>query len=388
MNIPNATPLCRALRLVLFCVLLAVSGASCSGAQSPSAEEPAALSPASVLRERASAQAEGRTARRADGDELVISMSGDIMMGTTYPSVMLPANDGRDLFRDVKPYIREADLAVGNLEGAMIDGGTSAKGGGRNTFSFRMPTSYGPLLTDAGYDFLSMANNHANDFGPAGVASTERVLDREGIKYAGVQGRTESVVLEKNGVRYGLAAFGHNAYTVRHTDFEQARRIIRGLKERADIVIVSMHGGAEGRDKRHLPHGTETFLGENRGNLRAFAHLCIDNGADVVYGHGPHIVRAVELYKDRFIAYSLGNFATPYGMNLNGITGYAPLVNITIDREGRFLEGKIHSFIQHKGVGPRRDPANLAAREIKQLTEADVPGTGIVLDNQGNIRLR
>ena len=316
---------------------------------------------------------------------LVISMSGDIMLGTTWPSEMLPPNEGRDVFRDAGPHIRAADLAVGNLEGAVIDGGISAKGSGKNVYSFRMPTRYGARLKEAGYDFLGMANNHARDFGEAGIASTEKVLDREGIKYAGVQGRVESVVLEKGGVRYGLAAFGHNSYTVRHTDMEKARAIVRDLRAKSDIVIISMHGGAEGRDKRHLPHGTETFLGENRGNLRAFAHMCIDNGADVIYGHGPHVVRAVEVYKDRFIAYSLGNFATPYGMNLTGVTGYAPLINIVIARDGRFLSGKIHSFIQHKGVGPRSDAQHLAAREIKALSEVDIADATITIDGQGNI---
>ena len=324
-------------------------------------------------------------AAAASDAPLVISMSGDIMLGTTFPSVMLPPNEGRDVLRDAGPHIRAADLAVGNLEGAVIDGGTSAKGSGQNTYSFRMPTSYGPRLKEAGYDFLSMANNHARDFGEEGIVSTERVLDKEGIKYAGVQGRTESVVLEKGGVRYGIAAFGHNSYTVKHTDMEKARAIVRDLRAKSDIVIISMHGGAEGRDKRHLPHGAETFLGENRGDLRAFAHMCIDNGADVVYGHGPHVVRAVEVYKDRFIAYSLGNFATPYGMNLTGVTGYAPLINIVIARDGRFLSGKIHSHIQYRGEGPRTDPQHLAAKEIKALTESDIENPTITIDGEGNI---
>lgn len=373
----------------LLCLLLALGGVSCSGAQSPPAEEATTAPPVIDAGPAESPlAANGESLEGHDAKPLVISMSGDIMMGTTYPAPMLPTNDGRDIFRDAKPFIREADLAVGNLEGAMIDGGESAKAPGKYSYSFRMPTRYGSHLSDAGYDFLSMANNHANDFGVEGVISTERVLDREGIRYAGIRGRTESVLLEKDGVRYGLCAFGHNIYTLRHQDLESAGRIIRDLRDRADIVIVSMHGGAEGRDKRRVPHGTEMFLNENRGDLRTFTHFCIDNGADVVYGHGPHIVRAVELYKGRFIAYSLGNFATPYGINVQGITGYAPLINITLDRQGRFLGGKIHSFIQHRGIGPRHDPARLAAREIKALTELDMPGTGIVLDNEGNIRLK
>ena len=170
------------------------------------------------------------------------------MLGTTWPSKMLPPNEARDVLRDVAPHIRAADLAVGNLEGAMIDGGTSAKGSGKNSYSFRMHTRYGARLKEAGYDFLSMANNHARDFGMDGIASTEKVLDKEDIKYAGVQGRVESVVLEKNGVCYGIAAFGHNSYTVKHTDMEKVRAIVRELRVKSDIVIISMYGGTEGRD--------------------------------------------------------------------------------------------------------------------------------------------
>lgn len=320
-------------------------------------------------------------------EKMVISMCGDIMMGTTYPTVQLPPNNGRDIFSDTKEFTQQADLAVGNLEGAICSGGKSTKGSGKYSYAFRMPPSFAPLLKEAGYDYLSMANNHANDFGAEGIAESERVLDAQGIKYSGIKGRIESVVLEKDGVKYGICAFGHNSYTLKHTDLSLVKRIVEDLREKSDIVIVSFHGGAEGRDKRHLPHGTEIFLGENRGNLREFAHFCIDHGADVVYGHGPHVVRAVEVYNGRFIAYSLGNFCTPYGMSLTGISGYAPVINIEIDKNGRFLSGKIHSFIQQRGAGPRKDMTNSVAREIKILSEQDIPQNPITIDSEGNITL-
>ena len=321
----------------------------------------------------------------SDKDTLTIAMCGDIMMGTTYPTVQLPDNDGRDIFADTRQLTLSADLAVGNLEGAITDGGHCTKGNGPNTYAFRMPTSYGHLLGEAGYDYLSQANNHANDFDTEGVVTTEQVLDEQGIMYSGIEGRKEKAVVERDGIRYGLCAFGHNSYTLKHKDLDTVKRILDDLKNESDIVIVSFHGGAEGRDKRHLPMGTEMFLGEDRGNLREFAHFCIDNGADVVFGHGPHVCRAMEIYKDRFIAYSLGNFCTPYGMSLTGISGYAPVVTVKIGRDGQFLNGKIHSFIQHKGVGPRYDMTHSVAREIKSLTESDIHGSPIEIDVEGNI---
>jgi poly-gamma-glutamate capsule biosynthesis protein CapA/YwtB (metallophosphatase superfamily) len=137
-----------------------------------------------------------------------------------------------------------------------------------------------------------------------------------------------------------------------------------------------------------LPNGPETFLGENRGSLRQLAHFCIDHGADIVYGHGPHVVRAMEVYKDRFIAYSLGNFCTPYNVSLTGISGYAPVVEININADGSFIDGKIHSFLQTRGIGPRKDPAGSVAREIRNLSITDIPQSQATIDVEGNIRLK
>ena len=332
------------------------------------------------------AQVQDESAAPSPADTLTIAMCGDIMMGTTYPSRMLPANDGKDLFQDTKAITLRADLAVGNLEGAICDNGSSTKGSGPHSYSFRMPTSYGINLKEAGYDFLSQANNHANDFGQTGIESTERVLRELDIKFSGIKGRTESAIVERNGVRYGLCAFGHNSYTIKHRDTATVKRILADLRSKCDILVVSFHGGAEGKDKSHLPQGSETFLGEDRGALREFAHLCIDNGADVVYGHGPHVTRCVEVYKDRFIAYSLGNFCTPYGINVTGISGYAPVVEIKINSKGEFLCGKIHSFIQQRGIGPRIDTANLVAKEMKRLTLSDISQPAFTIDDEGNIR--
>lgn len=319
---------------------------------------------------------------------LNIAMTGDVMMGTTFPSIMLPVNEGRDLFRDAKDVLVSADLTLGNLEGAICNGGRSTKGTGPNSYAFRTPTSYGHLLKEAGYDFMSMANNHANDFGLEGIESTERVLQQQDILYSGIAGRVESTIIERKGLTIGLCAFGHNSYTLKHTDLNTVGRIVDELVSCCDLVIVSFHGGAEGRTKNHLPYGSETFLGENRGSLRQLAHFCIDHGADIVYGHGPHVVRAMEVYKGRFIAYSLGNFCTPYNVSLTGISGYAPVVEINIRPDGSFIDGKIHSFLQTRGVGPRHDPAESVAREIRSLSLADIPESQATIDVHGNIQLK
>lgn len=318
-------------------------------------------------------------------DTFVVSLTGDIMMGTTFPEVRLPANDGKDLFRDVKSFLVNADIAAGNLEGTLCDAGSTSKKRTAHSYSFRTPPAYAALLSDAGYDFLSMANNHAFDFGIEGVRSTEKALDGQGIKYAGLRGRTAIAVVERDGIRFGFCAFGHNGYTFRTQELDGVKAILDSLKKCSDIVIVSFHGGAEGKACHRLPYGKETFLNEDRGSLRTFTHFCIDNGADIVYGHGPHVVRCMEVYKGRFIAYSLGNFCTPYGINTSGISGYAPVVSIKVNRSGEFLSGQIHPFIQRYGVGPRRDTTGVVVKEIRTLTELDVNGGKIRISDSGMI---
>jgi poly-gamma-glutamate capsule biosynthesis protein CapA/YwtB (metallophosphatase superfamily) len=210
-------------------------------------------------------------------------------------------------------------------------------------------------------------------------------LDANGIKYAGIKGRCNWSIIEKDGRRYGYCAFSHNKKTCDHRDKEFVRSILTTLRDSSDFVIVSFHGGAEGATHSRLPYGTETYCGENRGSLRELAHMCIDEGADVVYGHGPHVVRAIEVYKNKFIAYSLGNFCTPYGMNLKGVNGYAPVVTVRTLADGTFIDGQIHSFIQQRGQGPLPDTSNLVSKEIKRLTELDMPNATIDISDSGTI---
>ncbi len=314
-----------------------------------------------------------------------VALVGDIMMGTTFPEVRLPVCGGAGLFRDCREILRNADVAAGNLEGVLCEGGESTKKvvEGRS-YAFRMPPEYVGWLADAGFDFLSLANNHTRDFGPEGMESTMALLDSTGIGYAGLPACLHALKTV-GGKRFGFCAFGHNSHTLNHTDMETVEQVLNAVKDSCDILIVSFHGGAEGAEMSHLPYGTETYLGENRGNPRELAHLCIDLGADIVFGHGPHVTRAVEVYKDRFIAYSLGNFCTPYGINISGINGYAPLAEIRIARNGRFKSGRIHSFIQHYGIGPRRDPSSIVARHIARLTSEDIENPAIGISDSGEM---
>ncbi len=312
---------------------------------------------------------------------------GDIMLGTNYPSVNhLPPNDGRDLLNPVKDILSSADLTFANLEGVILSGaGVPKKCSNPSTcFAFKSPDHYGAYLRDAGIDLVSLANNHVGDFGAPGKSNTVRVLEELGIKYAGLA-EYPSVVFTKGDVRYGFCAFAPNNGTMQINDYKEAARIVKELKSKSDIVIVSFHGGAEGSDKTRVTRKTEHFLGENRGNPYEFARMVIDAGADIVFGHGPHVTRAIDIYKGRFIAYSLGNFCTYGRFNLSGNLGFAPIIKVTVNGQGEFVDAEITSVRQPGKGGPIIDDGHSALKEIIKLTNLDFPETELVLGQDGKV---
>ena len=311
---------------------------------------------------------------------------GDIMLGSNYPSeAKLPPHDGAQLFRHVIDTLRDANVTFGNLEGCFLNKGGDVKRCKSGCYFFRMPEHYVDYLVDAGFDVLNIANNHMGDFGAPGRKSTVKVLENAGLSYAGLEGVCEVSRFERDGVRYGFCGFAPNSATVRITNIPYAQKLVKELAQDCDIVIVSFHGGAEGAKYNRVPKKTETFYGENRGNVYEFAHAVIDAGADIVFGHGPHVVRAAELYKDRFIIYSMGNFCTAGDFNIRGISGYAPMVKVFTDKEGKFVKGKIISALQLDKKGPVLDAEHLAAKEIKRLTALDFPNTNLSITDDGHI---
>lgn len=310
-----------------------------------------------------------------NNEPITIAAVGDIMLGSPYPNdSRMPPNDGADLLKAVTPVLSSADIAFGNLEGPMVDGGATSKCSPRSTrcFAFRVPTRYGKYLKAAGFDVMSLANNHAGDFGDAGRDSTRRTLDELGIKHAGSdRGAFSTTVIEVRGKRIAFIGFGHNNIVPNVNDLDSARRLVIEAGKRADIVVVSFHGGAEGTNAQHVPNRTEIFAGEARGNLPLFAHTVIDAGADLVLGHGPHVMRGLEIYKDRLIAYSLGNFATYGWFQLAGETAMTMILETKLDADGKFIGGKIHSGRQEGRGIPVLDSTGASVRRVRDLSIAD-----------------
>ena len=318
-------------------------------------------------------------------DTLTIVGVGDIMMGSNYPEPgVLPPNNGQGLMREVLPLLRNADVTFGNLEGVLLTSGGTPKTcrDPKVCYVFRSPTGYVQNLVDAGFDLISLANNHAGDFGETGRQSTMRTLNEAGIQHAG-QLAQPYTVLQKDGVRYGLVAFAPNSGCVSLNDMAGARKLVQKVDSLADIVIVSFHGEAEGPQYQHVPRKEELFHGENRGDVYRFAHALIDEGADVVFGHGPHVTRAVEVYRGRFIAYSMGNFCTYGGINVSGINGWAPIIKVYTQTNGTFLKAQITPTYQTPRGAVHLDSEKRVIKRIQQLTREDFPEVPITIDEDG-----
>jgi poly-gamma-glutamate capsule biosynthesis protein CapA/YwtB (metallophosphatase superfamily) len=318
------------------------------------------------------AQSSATTKESPQDQVITIAAVGDIMMGSDFPSPNLPPEDGKLLFKEVADILSKADISFGNLEGPLCDGGATIKDTNHsNIFAFRTPTRFAANLKAAGLKVVSVANNHAMDFGYYGKLSTQRALKQAGVKYSGQEGGVAE--FEVGGVKIAVISlsFGPPPRSIVHPQAALAE--IEALAKKYDILLVSIHGGREGWSAQHVDHASEYFLGEARGNLVKFAHDAIDRGAHLIIGHGPHVPRAVEVYKKRLLAYSLGNFCTYKGMNLTGESGYAPLLWVELNNQGKFLRGKIYSFIQPRPGGPQPDEQARAFKLMRTLSLEDFP---------------
>jgi hypothetical protein len=319
--------------------------------------------------------------------DIVVTAVGDVMLGTTFPDssgASLPPNDGAGLLDEVTPLLRRGDVVFGNLEGPLIDRGTSSKCQKLvSCFAFRVPTRYGAHLKAAGFTVMGLANNHALDFGAEGRTSSRQVLNSVGIAHSGEIG--DIARLTAKGRRIALIAFATYPGTYNLLDLAESVQAVAQARADADIVIVSFHGGAEGAAHQHVPQGDEFFLGEDRGDLRQYTHAMIDAGADLVVGSGPHVVRGMEVYRGKLIAYSLGNFATYGPFNLKGEAGLSLILEAHLRVDGSFRYGRAYPVKQEKPGGPKLDPAMSIVPILRSLSESDFPATHVVVGDKGEL---
>jgi hypothetical protein len=185
------------------------------------------------------------------------------------------------------------------------------------------------------------------------------------------------------GIRVAVVGFASYPWAASLTDMAAARRLVRTAARRADVVVVTMHAGAEGRDRQHVKRGTETFLGENRGDVVRFSRAVVDAGADLVVGHGPHVLRGMEWYRGRLIAYSLGNFAGYKVFSLGGPLSTSAILRVTLRGNGAFDTGRIvPTRLVGAGV-PALDPSEAAHGVVRTLSRQDFGARGVRVSPDG-----
>ncbi|MEA5516501.1 CapA family protein [Nodularia sp. UHCC 0506] len=269
-----------------------------------------------------------------------IKAVGDIIPGTNFPDYRLPKSPDKLLPKSVRDSLQGSDILLGNFESTFTNHPYTSKDISRGqVFAFRSPPSYAKLFSQVGFNVFHIANNHALDFGQVGFRDTMNNLKNVGIATLGH--KNQILYLEANNVAIAMIGFApYNMYNPIQ-NLAAAQALVIEATKNADIVVVSMHAGAEGTAALHVKNKTEFFYGENRGNSIQFARKVIDAGADLVLGHGPHVPRAMEMYKGKLIAYSLGNFIGYRTLSTKAQTAYSMILEVKLNSQGDLVAGKI-----------------------------------------------
>jgi poly-gamma-glutamate capsule biosynthesis protein CapA/YwtB (metallophosphatase superfamily) len=262
-------------------------------------------------------------------DEVTIIAVGDIMLGGTATPEL--ARFGYDYpFARVADVLHRGDVVFGNLEGPLTNRGTAAA----KQYVFRSPPErVAPALARAGFNIVSLANNHSMDFGIDGLRDTMQALTQAGIRYAGagenLAAARRPAIIEANGVRVAVLAYsltfpeefwaGPDRAGTAFGHEQQVRADVAAARQHADIVLVSFHWGREGTV-------------EPRDYQLALGRAAIDAGAAAVVGHHPHLLQPVARYRDGVILYSLGNFV--FG-------SYSPDATRSVIAELRLRNGRV-----------------------------------------------
>jgi hypothetical protein len=367
----------RAKRVAAACALAASGAAALLTAVTLGGDSPALAESRAAAKRPPPAGSERRD-RRA----LTINWVGDMALATRYG---VPATPSPALLAGVKRDLTGADLTIGNLEGTLGTGGVpKCAPGAANCFSFQAPAAYAHLFRDTGFDVMNVANNHAYDYGAEGQRQTLDALTAAGIRRAGLPGEITHVRV--GDIRVAVVGFAPYPWAARLEDLPAARDLVAQAESDADVVLVLMHAGAEGTAAAHTPEGVEMAFGESRGPTREFAHTVVDAGADLVLGSGPHVVRGLERYRGRVIAYSLGDFLGYHTFGLGGALSESAILRVRLRADGRTAGGRwIPLRLVEPGL-PQPDPAAASTDTARTLSEEDFGESAIRLDLRGRFR--
>ncbi len=277
-----------------------------------------------------------------------------------------------------------APIVFGNLEGTLTSAtGSKCGADSDDCFAFRVPTSDATVLRQAGFTVMNSANNHSHDFGTQGAADTTAALAAAGIAQTGLRGQI--AVVADGSTKVAFIGFAPYSDVNDLLDLPTAKTLIAQARTRAAVVVVYMHAGAEGATATHVTGQEETYVGEDRGNARAFAHAAIDDGADVVIASGPHVLRGIEFYDHHLIDYSMGNFANYHDFVSSGTTSLSGILRVTVRADGRFVSATFTSVRLDSTGHATLDPAGAAAHLVNALSAADFGPAAATIGPDGQI---
>ncbi|MDZ8028327.1 MAG: CapA family protein [Nostoc sp. DedQUE01] len=319
-------------------------------------------------------------------DTITIKAVGDIIPGTNFPNYRLPRFRDQLLPKSVRTHFQGSDILFGNFESSLTNYPYTTKDITRGqVFAFRSPPAYAQLFAKAGFNVFNMANNHAMDFGLVGFKDTKKNLEAVGIATLGH--KNQILYLKVNNIPVGMIGFSpYEMYNSIH-NLAAAEKLVAEAKNNTNIVIVSMHAGAEGTEALHVKNETEFFYGENRGNSINFARKMIDAGADLVLGHGPHVPRAMEIYKNKIIAYSLGNFLGYRTLSTNAQAGDSLILEVKLNSSGNLVSSKIIPIRMDKQGIPQVDRHLRTVKLMRHLNNQAFPKNPVKINNKGEIIL-
>lgn len=284
---------------------------------------------------------------------------------------MVPSNDSdynENVFSGVTAELIKPDLMIGNLEGTFAQANRSDKCMYLTSMchAFRGDLSFAASIKDAGFDFVSLVNNHSYDFGNEGLSDTESILNEAKIPY--ISPTKQYVNITVKGKTIGILGLSSTEPTKTITDYNFIKREVETLKQANDFVIVIFHGGAEGSDKTAVPNTTEYMGTENRGDVARVAEVAIDAGADLVLGSGPHVLRKIEPHNGAVVAYSLGNFVGGKHLVTTSILGVSGIFTATLQKDTPTTYD-FTSVILSKDGTPSLDPLDQGKQLITSLSQ-------------------
>lgn len=312
-----------------------------------------------------------------------ISWVGDIVPGNPEKENL---DDYSKLFNEVKSWLKNSDVTIGNLEGVLTVQEKSKCGlfKSKNCFAFKAKETFAEALSNAGFNIINIANNHTFDFGENGLQDTLSALKSFNITSVGEKNKI--TYYNKNNIKIGLVSFATDYRLNQIQDTTQLKKLIQEADTNSDIVITILHGGAEGSKYKNTKNEDEFFLNENRGNLIEAAHTAIKFGADAVFNSGPHVIRGIEFFQDKPIIYSAGNFAGYNTLFLDNETSKGLGVSIQIKKDGTFISGSTKIFdLGINGIPKPSKETEKTYWDINRLSRLDFRDSAGIIDKNGKL---